>query len=211
MGTPDLGTIPREWVEAILAAVDRLDIQPGVDVRGWPHMGAIICDAALQGGLRYKTVVYPRIARLVRTWPDATTTSRFAAHLETDNLSEALNWTWDPKLAVIRAMTTLFQQHGIERPADLSARLDDPATSLALAEELTSINGVGPKTVDYLGTLAGSSAHVAVDRHMHALAVEAGLPGLTYGNLKAAITEAALLRGWTPGSLDAGIWKHYSR
>lgn len=41
------------------------------------HMGATITDAVLQAGLRYETVVWPRVQRIMELFPEAATASGF--------------------------------------------------------------------------------------------------------------------------------------
>ena len=46
---------------------------------GYDHMGALLVDAALQAGIRYETVVWPRVTAVLEHYPEAQTTSEFRA------------------------------------------------------------------------------------------------------------------------------------
>ena len=65
------------------------------------HMGATLCDAGLQAGLKYDTIVAPRIRHLVATWPWATTTSAFVHATCRSGLQAVLSWRHHEKLARI--------------------------------------------------------------------------------------------------------------
>jgi len=43
----------------------------------YEHMGAIIVDGILQAGLKYETVVKPRVISVMEKYPNHTTTSSF--------------------------------------------------------------------------------------------------------------------------------------
>jgi hypothetical protein len=72
------------------------------------------------------------------------------------------------------------------------------------------VKGVGPKSIDYIGNLVGRS-HVAVDVHLRAFAVDAGVPDLPYDQLRAVYEEAAALLGHDKGGLEHAVWRHRSK
>jgi len=82
------------------------------------HMGATITDAVLQAGLRYETVVWPRVQH-VMTIPEAATTSGFLAVLRERGGEEVVHWTHTEKLGRMDAVAELFVADGVETEADL--------------------------------------------------------------------------------------------
>ena len=50
----------------------------------YEHMGALLTDAVLQAGINFNTVVRPKVKRLLDTYPESDTTSRFLKTLETE-------------------------------------------------------------------------------------------------------------------------------
>ncbi|WP_051684255.1 hypothetical protein [Blastococcus sp. URHD0036] len=193
----------------LLRHLDASGITVTERTRGWNHMGALICDAALQPRTRYRTVVEPRVRALRAAWPDADTVSRFADRLRTSDIGTALNWRGPRKLRVIHELTAALQHEGVETVSDLRQRL--AAEDGLLRARLREVRRVGPKTVDYLSILAGSPDHVAVDVHINGFVLDAGIPSLTYSECVAVVRSAAAMRGWAAGDLDAAIWDHMSR
>lgn len=198
-------------VHRLLVHVDEVGLQPQPAARGWAHMGAVICDAGLQAGIKYTTVVLPRLRRLVEEWPAAVTTSAFVAHLATHDLGATLPWRGQKKLAVIAALAAELHTASIETPADLAAIYADEQSAAALAAKLRKVKGIGPKTIDYLAILVGSDQHVAVDLHLRAFARAAGITALTYSDLRGLYTAAAAQRGWKPGDLDRVVWRYQTK
>lgn len=193
---------------AVLGYLDALGLTPLDRGGGWPHMGALISDAGLQARAKYAQTVRPRILALMEAWPEATTTTLFAARLRTGELGEVLRWRGPYKLRIIEEITEALLAHEVETRDQLRHRLAD--INDPLRTDLRLIRGVGRKTMDYLSILSGSDGHVAVDVHLRRFAKDAGLQHLRDHEVNTAIVEAALLRDWNPGGLDAAIWRHYS-
>lgn len=192
----------------LLRHVDAVGLVVEERTRGWDHMGAVICDAALQPRCSYRRVVEPRVRRLVAAWPEATTVSLFSARLETSDIGATLPWRGPTKLRVIRELTDALGRADVETVPDLRGALADPAGSLR--SSLRAVHRVGPKTLDYLSILCGSSEHVAVDVHVLGFVREAGVDVRTYEQCGAVVSAAARMRGCSPGALDAAIWQHRS-
>lgn len=194
--------------------LDHLDRQgiTGADAvtRGWDHMGALLTDAALQSGRRYKTQVLPRVRNLIAAWPDANTTTGLLRRLDTDDIGATLPWNGPRRLAKIPAMATVLQQHKIETVPELASALAGPERDV-LRAELGALWGVGPKTLNYLSILAGDAHVVAIDVQVRAVARAAGITDVTTSHLETVLHEAAAIRGWRAGDLDAAIWDSTQR
>lgn len=159
-----------EDIKRLRTRIEELDLDLKPLPRGWQHMGAVICDAALQRRAVYKTTVRPRIEELIAAWPDADTLSGFTRRRASSDLTAVIRWQDPQKLTVIDDLVEAFNQAGIETTDDLSQRLLEPE----FRGSLRRIRYVGPKTVDYLAILTGSDQHIAVDTHIQRFAQEAG-------------------------------------
>lgn len=169
-----------------------------------PHMGCLIADAALQAGVRYKTVVLPRVHRLRDQYPSANTVSGFLDAAASVGMNVLLDWTHPVKVERAWALARKFQEVKIESVDDLARWWE----SFGAQAVLMNIPGVGPKTAEYIGILAGAPSAVAVDTHMRAFVAElAGMP-LPDILVKDVVLRAAALLGIAPNSLDKAIWQH---
>jgi hypothetical protein len=169
--------------------------------RGYRHMGAVLCDAGLQAAVNYRTVVAPRIDRLLQHWPCAHTTAAFERKALRYGLTDVLRWHDQEKLDRIHSMTALLSRHGVDTPQDAQQWL-----STATAEtRLLDIHGVGAKTVDYLRILVGVPG-LAVDRHIRAFAASAGARG-TDRSIKRQLARAAFTCGLPLDHVDQLVWR----
>jgi len=168
------------------------------------HIGATLTDALLQSGLRYETVVLPRVNRVLAD-PSAGTVSGFLRLLERDGPLEVLQWRHPDKPARVLAVTRLLNAEGVETEADLRDWLADEGHR----QTLLGIKGIGPKTVDYLQVLVGIP-NVAVDVHLFAFLEQAGCPVSNYAEAHRTLIDAAQILGWPANELDHSIWTHMS-
>ena len=83
------------------------------------HMGATITDAVLQAGLRYETVVWPRVQHVMESYPEAVTTSGFLSVLRERGGENVVHWTHPEKLGRMNAVAELFIAEGVETEIDL--------------------------------------------------------------------------------------------
>jgi hypothetical protein len=174
--------------------------------RQYQHMGATICDAILQAGLNYRSVVAPRINRMMHLWPSATTTSSFITKVDRYGLNEVLQWRDHVKLQRIEKLSDFMLSCGIETEAGLREFLEDDERSVALM----TVPGIGPKTLDYLKILVGMPA-LAVDRHVRAFLEQAGIRYTGYADAHGLMLAVAERLGVDPSVLDGQIWAVASR
>jgi hypothetical protein len=168
-------------------------------------MGAVFADAGLQAGLSYRSVVAPRVQRLLVHWPTATTTTAFSAKAGRFGLEDVLHWRHPHKLRRIFALADFFGQQGVDTIADARAWL----ASDDVDQQLLALPGVGPKTASYLRVLVGLP-EIAVDRHIRSFAEAAGVHGHDQ-DLQAWLREAASASGMSPCQADWLVWEHRSR
>lgn len=203
-----LALVSTSDVTAILDRIDALGLKPGLSKRGWNHMGAVLSDAALQAGVSYRNTVRPRVEDLVTHWPDATTTSAFRELIASEDVAAVLRWKADgKKIVTLRALVDYLNEAEIETVSSLREALQRED----FREDLRrSVKGVGPKTIDYLAILSGSEDDVAVDGQIRRFVRDAGVQARSYDQIRRLICEAAAVRGWSAGSLDAAIWTYQS-
>lgn len=195
----------------VAALVSRTGLQPRDDERTWNHMGALIVDAALQPRTRYKTVVWPRARKIRDEWPDASTTAGFATRLASVDLPTYLAWRpTSPKITKIHDLTSAMTDLRIDTVGELASRLSAPTGDREVRSALRRVRHVGPKTLDYIAILAGSTDQVAVDQHIAAFVRAAGAQARSYDDVAAVVKAAATDMGCSPGALDAAIWNHMS-
>jgi hypothetical protein len=169
-------------------------------------MGATIVDAGLQAGLNYRTVVEPRVRRLMHEHPEAATTTGFRELVAFHGLRDLIGWSHPEKPRRIAEITWVFANDGVETEDMLRVWLGKPGN----ASVLLQLRGVGPKTVDYLRILVGMPA-LAVDRHVRSLVGAAGLTYSHYDEIRHVAEMAADHLGVSRDGFDRAIWFYLSQ
>lgn len=169
------------------------------------HMGATITDAILQAGLSYKSVVYPRILNLLTKYSDYKTTCDFIILMQTIPLSNLINWENELKLSRITNLSYFFYENKIENENDLAKWLHHEKN----INKLFKINGIGPKTIDYLKMLSGNQA-ISIDRHLFKYLELAGVVVKSYNEAHKIFSLAAEMLNVTQYELDRKIWTYMS-
>lgn len=169
------------------------------------HMGATITDAMLQSGLRYETVVRPRVNKLIQRYPEGKTTSGFLRLLNKIVPNVLLDWSDSKKPTYVFNVTRFFVELRIETETDLRTWLQDPANMTLLKTQ----QGIGDKTADYFKILVGLPTS-AIDRHLSAFLIGAGIEASTYDEAQMVIHAVADLLRVNRSDLDHSIWKYMS-
>lgn len=170
------------------------------------HMGATITDAILQAGMNYQTVVYPRVLNLLQNYVDFKTTCDFLILMQTIKLEDLINWKNVRKLESIRKLSWLLQDFDVQTESQLKLWLEHDQN----LDSLLQINGIGPKTIDYLKMLSGCQS-IAIDRHLFKYLRLAGIAVSTYSEAHTIYNSAADLLGITPYEFDKSIWNTMSK
>lgn len=170
------------------------------------HVGAVLADSVLQAGLNYESVVRPRIARILMQYPQATTVDVLMTIINSGGSSDFLNWKHPVKAARFERVVLTVHQAGITNTDELRSQLrnDD------FCQFLQKLNGVGPKTVDYMACLVGIES-IAVDRHIRTFARRVGIEATDYFYLKKVFCFAADLLSVSRREFDAWIWRRESK
>jgi hypothetical protein len=187
-----------------IRANPKFEIASSID-GNYGHMGATLTDAVLQAGVKYETVVRPRVRRLLAEFPEARTTSAFADLLRSAGAEQLLMWKGKRKVVTLNALITLLLSDRVETEDDFRAWINMPGN----LNRLRQINGIKDKTAHYLEILLGIQS-VAVDRHLFAFLAEAGLHTRDYSEAHMLIREAAESLGIRPSYLDHSIWRYMS-
>ncbi|WP_417788704.1 hypothetical protein [Terasakiella pusilla] len=169
------------------------------------HMGAVLADSILQAGLNYKSVVRPRVQKILRSFPDRDKTSDLLNIVNQNGVSKLLNWQHHQKIERFEQLVLFLHQHNIETVQELRAHL----RKAEFCDDLQSVNGIGPKTVDYMACLVGIDS-IAVDRHIRNFAQKVGIDANDYVFLRNVFSYAADLLAISRRDFDAWIWRKES-
>jgi hypothetical protein len=169
------------------------------------HLGAVLADAVLQAGVRYRTVVRMRVQRIHLQFPEAATMAGLAMLLEQHGAAEFLLWKHSVKMSRFLSLTELLSRENVGTIMELKLWL----TRDGAREHLLGLHGIGPKTYDYLCCLVGIDC-IAVDRHVRTFANEAGVCISDYKKLQLVVSYAADLLGMARRDFDAWIWRTMS-
>lgn len=162
----------------------------------------------LQAGIKYDTVVFPRVKKLLTDYPEARTTTGFFKLLEKTGPRELLEWSGKEKLNRILGVTQYFMEEGTETEDSLKMWLEKNSN----VPKLKNLRGIGDKTADYFKILAGISA-VAVDRHLLGFLNQAGIDIdiNSYSEAREIIEKTAKRIGIEASALDHSTWRYMSK
>lgn len=168
------------------------------------NMGATIIDAILQSGMRYETVVLPRVNQFLSRFSSFKTTCDFLILMDTIPLNILINWKNGAKPLRITNLTWFLYKNDIHTEADLREWIINTDNQ----QELLKMNGIGEKTVDYLMSLVGVESVVAVDRHLFRFLMEAGINYRNYNEAHQIYLEMANVLGISPYQIDKQVWNY---
>ncbi|KTE76155.1 hypothetical protein [Sphingopyxis sp. A083] len=172
----------------------------------YDHAGALLADAVLQAGLSYRSVVMPRVGRILKEFPDANRVSALVCLVEKNNTAHFLDWQHPTKLGRFDLLVSFLDSEEIDTIDDIRVALG----SKKFRADLILLNGIGPKTIDYMSCLVGIEA-IAVDRHIKTFAIKAGLENDDYDYLKNVFSVAADLLSISRREFDAWVWSREAR
>lgn len=170
------------------------------------HVGATVCDSILQAGLNYNNVVKPRIRNILVLYANYETTSSFLDLINRFGLDNIIKWQNEVKIKRIKALLTLFKTENLETEVNIKHWLFNKESEAKLLQ----INGIGPKTVDYLKKLIGINS-IPIDRHLIHFAKEIGLMETDYQYLQKVFKYAADLMSIEHSTFDSMVWSFLSQ
>ena len=163
------------YAEKLANFIQKKEFVPVTQRTPYYHMGATITDSILQAGLNYHHVIYPRVLKLLTEYSDYKTTCDFIILMQVFPLTELVAWKNSKKLQRISNLSWFLYMNGIENEDQLAKWLDIEEN----ISQLRKVDGIGPKTVDYLKILSGNQA-VAIDRHLFVFLELAGIFRCSY-------------------------------
>ena len=194
------------YAEMLANFIHEKNYDPVTQRTPYYHMGDTITDSILQAGLNYQHVVYPSVHNLLVQFPNYTTTSDFLILQKTFSLCTLLDWKNETKLRRISDLSWFLFEENVENEDQLSLWLGSDKN----VSQLKQINGIGPKTIDYLKMLSGNQA-IAVDRHLCSFLKLVGIAARTYQEANAIYCKASELLGVSNYELDRKIWLFMSQ
>lgn len=172
----------------------------------YEHVGALLADAVLQAGLSYRSVVMPRVTRILDKFPEADRVSALVCLVERGSAAHLLDWQHRTKVERFEHLVVFLHRAKIDCTADIRTALK----SDAFCADLKSLHGVGPKTIDYMACLVGIES-IAVDRHIRKFAARAEVDSTDYDFLKNAFCFAADLLSISRREFDSWVWSREAR
>lgn len=201
---------PMELLTAARKIANFADAEGAVSARRttraqYNHLGAVLADSVLQAGLRYASVVRPRVERILIHYPGSANAYGLAEIVRDGKTAEFLDWQHPIKAARFERSVEFICSCGVEDVADLRSRLSNEQFCM----NFQTINGIGPKTVDYMACLVGIES-IAVDRHIRSFAKQVGVQSGDYLFLKRVFCFAADLLSISRREFDAWVWHRES-
>ncbi len=176
----------------------------------YQHIGGTITDGILQAGLRYETVVKPRVEK-IRAFHQAKTVSDFLNFMQDNRIEDVIDWHNNPeKVERIKRVAYFFKSEGIETEEGLKMWFEANPQN---AEKFKQIKGIGNKSVDYFKILSGIKNTSAIDVHLVRFLENAGigLPNAgSYEYARTLIINIAQNLKVEVVDLDHSIWKYGS-
>ncbi|WP_210285058.1 HhH-GDP family DNA glycosylase [Mesorhizobium neociceri] len=172
----------------------------------YEHAGALLADAVLQAGLSYRSVVMPRVGRILKEFPDADRVSALICLVKKGCTAHLLDWQHSTKVERFEHLVVFLHKAKMDTTEDIRTALK----SDAFCADLLLLDGVGPKTIDYMACLVGIES-IAVDRHIRTFAARAGVNNGDYDFLKNAFCYAADLLSISRREFDAWVWSREAR
>lgn len=166
------------------------------------HLGAVLADAILQAGLNYTSVVKPRVLKILSEYSDYNTSSSLKLIINNRKTDSFLNWSHPEKINRFEGLVHFLYKNDIEDVNELRVNL----ASEKFCRDLQCLNGIGPKTVDYMACLVGMDS-IAVDRHVRTFAKKVGIENNNYEFLKASFCCAADLLSVPRREFDSWLWR----
>jgi hypothetical protein len=181
------------------------------------HIGAIITDAVLQVGHRWKTHVGPRVERIENSYPEAGTISGLLSLLRSKGAQDLLNWNGIDAQERFRQTAEFFAREQIETVDDLHKWLQsednrDRLVTQSPRDDKAGIAKIANKTADYYRVLVGLPDAVAIDTYIKEFLTKAHIDTrkYKYEELRTIVQLAAKQMGIRPVDLDQSIWNFQS-
>lgn len=165
------------------------------------HVGAIIVDSVLQAGLNYRTVVYPRVHKVIEKYATFSDVHGFIELINIFGLNRLINFNNKRKNLLIIEILNLMDDEGVVSFSDFQEWLTKEVNLIKLRE----LKGIGNKTIDYMKKLSGIDS-IPMDRHLLNFLSKANINDLDYYKSQNIYTSAAKRLGVNLVTIDATVW-----
>lgn len=167
------------------------------------HIGATLTDAILQAGIKYDTVVKPRVLK-IQSIQSANTTSGFISLLLEHSPEIILDFRGEKPNRLLH-IAKFFKEQDVETEYDLRQWLENDVNVVLLGQQ----KGFGSKTIDYLKILVGIQTS-AVDRHLFKFLNQTGIELSSYEEVQSIINATADILNVNRALFDHSIWIYMS-
>ena len=170
------------------------------------RISSALIDAALQGGMRYTTVL-GRVQKFEENNPSVKTVQQFKELVDGKPLGEIqdiIDWRHDLKVQSLADIVHLLSAEKVDTLEDLYLWVKRDGSR----EKLQGVKGVKNKIPDYLSILSGDKHSVAVDRRICEFLKSAGITASCYEEKRDIVKRAAELLDMNATDYDASIWCH---
>jgi thermostable 8-oxoguanine DNA glycosylase len=151
--------------------------------------------------MNYKTVVLPRVNRILDRYPNYTSIDYFISDLDENTIQEILMWKGVTRQRRFFKLATFLYDQDVYTSQELKSWISIDTNQ----EHLLQIEGIGPKSIDYLSLLVGNSA-IPIDRHLCNFAVMSGVTNTTYSYLSELYKQVCDFLRIEYHKLDCIIW-----
>jgi len=186
--------------------INSLDLNISPRKPSHEHLGAIIADAVLQIGHKYKEQVSNRVEDIITNYPQANTVSGFLNILKQVGAQKLLSgWKGHREHKRLNEHAMFFASKGVDTFNELCDWLQDDNNRDSLIEAGL---GIRDKTADYYRVLVRLPDAVKVDSQVEEFLADAGIDvtHYAYKEKRTIIQLAAKQLGKRPLDLDGAIW-----
>ncbi|MBN2326512.1 MAG: hypothetical protein JXR73_05100 [Candidatus Omnitrophica bacterium] len=170
---------------------------------GSEHIGAILAEAVLLPGSRYKSQVRPRIERLLKEYPEGKTSGVFVCMIEEISPKYFFNWDENDKPRRVLAAAKYLHELGVESTDDFRLLFDEPD----FAKSLKEIRGIGAKHIDDLRQLLRLPCD-SREEAMRIILEEAGFNFQTLDEASSMLEEVSSILDLAHEHLLLCIWRY---
>ncbi|MDI6452845.1 hypothetical protein [Peloplasma aerotolerans] len=197
-----------QYVDIVITNIEKMGIEFNKENNKpvYNHIGAVICDMSLQAGLNYKNVVYPRIEYILNSFASFKTTSQFTSLINIIDIEDILNFHNKRKIQTIKEIFSLLKNENIETVDEMAEWM----TTDFNINQINNINGIGPKTLDYLLKLLGIDS-MPVDRHLFSFLKLCNIDVIEYYPAQLIYNEVSRKLNINKLDLDTAIWNYMSK
>lgn len=170
------------------------------------HLGAVLADIILQAGVNYKSIVFPRVLNIYKSYPDAYSLEGLLNTLSLIEISSFLQWKNEVKLSRYSSLIDFMINNNLQDSYELSDFLQKKNNQ----EKFLNISGIGNKTLDYFLKLMHVET-IAVDRHIFNFLDKANvLYNNDYHIAKKIVEYTADIMSVSRRDIDFSIWNFMS-